>query len=216
MPAGRRRCPSSSSSISASSSGSTIARLQQETELEDRASGRQECLHKPAYQEWFPWEFRTERSRDCPTIKLVLIEDVNMTKWEMRIQALRDDGGLPENLGPLTRIVSEPGERELIGRTPRSEEFPNKVSEWLKARFLLPDSGRELQRIMKAVAPLGECRVLSNRGLPKDVDEAEGTLQLDWTKYQYLSQSVFTVVCREDDQTWIELGSEGRQKARPV
>jgi hypothetical protein len=165
-----------------------------------------------AYQEWFPWDFRAGTPDDFPKIKFILVEDPKMTKWELHIQAFKENGALPEKLGTLSRIVSKPGDREILRRTPRSEEFPGKVCEWLESRFLLPDSGRELQRLMKAVAPLGECRVLAREGDPKTATEAEGTLELDWDKYQYLSQSTFTVLCQEEDQTWIELGSEGGRK----
>src|SRR5262249_30346690 len=126
--------------------------------------------------------------------------------------AFKENGAVLDKDGQISRIVRPPGDSAVRGWTPSSPGFPDQVVEWLESKFLLPDSGRELQRLMRAVAPLGEWRVLARQGIPQRVDEAEGVLQLDWEKFQHLSQSIFTVVCQARDRSLVELLSEGQKK----
>jgi hypothetical protein len=175
------------------------------------------CFTQPAHREFFPWRIQAGNSTSFPKIKLTLVEDPRMTRWELRVEAYKENGGLTDKVLPLQRIVSEPGDLELRRgrrRTPRSEEFPGKVKDWLESRFLRPDSRADLQQLMMAVAPLGDCLVLARAGTPRGVDEAEGVLELDWERFQHLSKSRFIVVCEEKDRSRVELGSEGAEKPR--
>lgn len=171
-----------------------------------------ESFKKAAYQEFFPWIFRAGKALDFPKLKLILVEDQRMTKWELHIETFKENGTAPDENCRLSRIVSEPGQLELVRRTPRRGEFPSVVSEWLESHFLRPDSGRELHRLVKAVAPLGDCRVLSKPEIPRNLDQAEGVLLLDWDKFRYLSKSEFLVVCQEKDKALVELVSVGERK----
>jgi hypothetical protein len=170
-----------------------------------------ECLKDPAHHEYFPWDMRVGSIDTYPKIKVLLVEDPNWTKWELRIEAYTESGALTDRILPLQRIVADPGELELrLGRrTPQSKEFPGIVSEWLKSRFLEPNLRPQLQRLIMAVAPLGDCSVLTSERVPLRVDDAKGVLQVDWEKVRYLYKSSFTVVCEAKDKSLVELGSEG-------
>ena len=171
-----------------------------------------DCFKEPAHQEYFPWNMRVGAAESFPKIRIVLVEDPHFTKWALCIEGYKENGALTDKVLPLQRIVTEPGDLELRRgklRTPLNNEFPGKVSEWLKLRFLSPELRPELQRLIMAVAPLGDCLVLAHKELPKCVDDAEGVLQLDLERIQYLYKSTFTVVCEACDKSQIELGSVG-------
>jgi hypothetical protein len=173
------------------------------------------CFTQPPHREFFPWRIQAGSSTSFPKIKLTLVEDPRMTRWELRVEAYKENGGLTDKVLPLQRIVSEPGDLEIRRgkrRTPRSEEFPKKVKDWLESRFLQPGSREDLQRLMMAVAPLGDCLVLARAGTPRGVDEAEGVLELDWDNFMHLSNSRFIVICEEKDRSHAELGSNGDLK----
>jgi hypothetical protein len=175
-----------------------------------------ECLKKADHREYFPWKIEAKPGAGLPKIRLKLVVDSNITKWELRIEAFKEKGGLLDELS-LQRIVSEPGDLELRRgngerRMPLMGEFPGLVSKWLESRFLRPGSQREFQSLMKAVAPLGDCRVLVRAGVPKALADVEGVLQLDWYKFRHLSQSSFTVFCQEKNQALVNLDSVGESK----
>jgi hypothetical protein len=169
-----------------------------------------ECFKRRAHQKFFPWNFKTGGGSDYPKIKLILVEDAALTRWELRIEAYDENGGLADRV--LQRCVSLPGDLELRRRTPRSDEFPGKVTDWLESYFLQPESRQGLQRLMMSVAPLGDCHILARNGIPKQVVEAEGVLELDWGRFQHLSGSVFTVICADNNRARVELGSEGEER----
>jgi hypothetical protein len=169
-------------------------------------------LKSAAYGPYFPWQFQPGKARGMPRITFTLFEDAKRTTWTLHARSLREDGSASRKVEPLTRIVTKPGDLELLEGVPLLKTLPNKVGEWLDAHFLEPDSGQGIQKLVQAVAPLGECRILRSPDVPKSLDDAEGVLELDWDQYSYLSKSVFSVFCQDKNKSLVELVSVGGRK----
>jgi hypothetical protein len=167
-----------------------------------------ETFKKPAYWKHLPWDFRVGEAR-YPKLRITLVEDARRTRWELYNEVYDGAGTL---IAHISSIVSEPGDLEIVRSTPRLDQLPDKVSEWVEVRFLRPDSGRKLHDFLKPVAPLGRGLVLIKPDALRSADQAEGIILLDWEPYKVLSKSVFTAVCPMEGESPVKLLSVGTGK----